>query len=311
MTTQTEVAQTFACFGSTCGAHVMGEGPAGDPADAVAAVRRRLLDWHGRFTRFSPSSELSVLNDDRRAEVAVTPFMARFVEAAVGAAYETGGLVDPTLLRPLEDLGYRGESAAPLSLDLALRLTPVRAPAAPAARAAWRDVVVDRERSTVTRPPGVALDSGGIAKGLFADVLAEDLDGCDAFAVDCGGDLRLGGVAGRGREVRVESPHDGRILHTYALVAGGVATSGIGRRSWLGTDGRAKHHLLNPATGRPAFTGIVQVTALAPTALRAEIRAKAALLTGPAGARRWLPDGGVVVYDDGAFDVVRSTLLTD
>ncbi len=83
-----------------------------------------------------------------------------------------------------------------------------------------------------------------------------------------------------------------------------MATSGIGRRSWLDGRGRPAHHLLDPATGRPAYTGVVQVTALAPTALEAEIRAKAAILAGPDRAREWLPDGGVVVYDDCTAEVL-------
>ena len=58
------------------------------------------------------------------------------------------------------------------------------------------------------------------------------------------------------------------------------------------------------AAGRPAFTGIVQATAVAPTALEAEVRAKAALLSGPAGAAGWLPDGGVLVFDDGQHAVL-------
>ena len=83
-----------------------------------------------------------------------------------------------------------------------------------------------------------------------------------------------------------------------------MATSGIGRRSWLGSDGRPAHHLLDPATGRPAFTGLVQATAVAPSALQAEVRAKAALLAGPREAARWLPDGGVLVLDDGSHRVL-------
>jgi thiamine biosynthesis lipoprotein len=94
-------------------------------------------------------------------------------------------------------------------------------------------------------------------------------------------------------------------LHVYALASGGVATTGIGRRSWLDADGRPAHHLLDPASGRPAFTGIVQVTALAPSALDAELRAKAALLSGPRGARAWLPDGGVIVLDDGSHAIIH------
>jgi thiamine biosynthesis lipoprotein len=84
-----------------------------------------------------------------------------------------------------------------------------------------------------------------------------------------------------------------------------VATSGIGRRSWIGPDGLRAHHLLDPSTGRPAHTGVVQATALAPTAADAEVRAKAALLSGREGAREWLAHGGVLVFDDGSQLVVE------
>jgi thiamine biosynthesis lipoprotein len=152
---------------------------------------------------------------------------------------------------------------------------------------------------TVTRPPGVRLDSGGTAKGLCGDALAPHLGRHAAFAVDACGDIRFGGAVRVPREVRVQSPFDGRLVHVFELTGGAVATSGIGRRSWLDAGGAPAHHLLDPATGRPAFTGIVQVTALAPTGVDAEALAKAALLSGPRAAERWLVHGGVVIYDDG------------
>jgi thiamine biosynthesis lipoprotein len=88
-----------------------------------------------------------------------------------------------------------------------------------------------------------------------------------------------------------------------------VATSGIGRRSWLDESGGPAHHLLDPATGRPAYTGIVQATALAPSALEAEALAKAAVLAGPARAPRWLRHGGAIVLDDGSHRVFQPPLL--
>jgi hypothetical protein len=48
----------------------------------------------------------------------------------------------------------------------------------------------------------------------------------------------------------------------------------------------------------------VQATALAPTALEAEILAKSALLSGPEGAKDWLPFGGVLVPVEGEAEVV-------
>jgi thiamine biosynthesis lipoprotein len=48
------------------------------------------------------------------------------------------------------------------------------------------------------------------------------------------------------------------------------------------------------------------VTALAPSALEAEWLSKAALLSGPSRARNWLTHGGVIVGDDGTFDVIEA-----
>jgi thiamine biosynthesis lipoprotein len=112
--------------------------------------------------------------------------------------------------------------------------------------------------------------------------------------------VRLGGADALPRPVHVAGPFGDEGLHTVELADGGVATSGITRRSWLDARGRPAHHLLDPATGSPAFTGVVQATAIAPTALEAEVRAKAAVLSGPDAALCWLPHGGVVVFDDGS-----------
>jgi FAD:protein FMN transferase len=307
-----EAIEQFDCFGGSCAVLVAGDGPAGTAHGAAGRVRRRLLAWHDQFSRFVPSSELSRLNADPRGVVPVSATMARFVATALGAASATDGLVDPTLVEDLENAGYRGDlSWESLPLSRALLLAPARAAAHPSAVGAWAQIEVDRTARTVTRPPGVRLDSGGIFKGLCGDMLAGVLGRHVSFAVDAAGDVRFGGVGGWRRPVRVTSPFDGSLAHVFELVHGAAATSGIGRRSWMGADGRPAHHLLDPATGRSAFTGIVQVTALAPTGVEAEIRSKAALLSGPAAAADLLADGGVVVLDDGTLQVVEpSTALT-
>ena len=85
---------------------------------------------------------------------------------------------------------------------------------------------------------------------------------------------------------------------------GAVATSSILARRWRGPDGRPAHHLLDPATGRPAFTGLVQVSALAPSGVEAEAVAKAALLAGPRELVHRLPHGGIAVHDDGRTTII-------
>ena len=302
-----EVADTFDCFGSSCSILLSIDGREDLALDAVAEARRRLGHWHGRFSRFLPDSELSLLNRDPRERVPISRMMAAIARASCLAGGMTGGLIDATLVDEIESAGYAGDLGHRLPLALALKLAPARTPAAPRAHPGWERIEVDTHELICTRPRGVKLDSGGLAKGLFADVLAGTMADRASFAVNCAGDLAIGGTEGVTRPVNVESPFDGSVLHTFNLKRTGVATSGIGRRSWLDGAGRPAHHLLDPSTGRPAFTGIVQVTALAPSALVAEIRAKAALLSGPSGASRWLPDGGVIVFDDATHRVLEPT----
>jgi thiamine biosynthesis lipoprotein len=302
-TLPTEHRETFPCFGSQCTVIVADANPACAPA-AVRRARARLLDWHARFSRFEPASELSQLNRDPRLTVPVSPLMRRIVEASVEAARRTGGLVDPTLMQEIERAGYTDHLEPPahraiLKLDRAT-------PAGPHPDRRWRAVRTDRRAGTVTRPPGTMFDDGGIAKGVFADELAASLAGHDAFVVDCGGDLRLGGTAALPREVHVAAP-TGERLHTLTLTDGAVATSGITKRAWTGPDGRPAHHLLDPRTGRPAFTGIVQATALAPTATEAEALSKAALVSGLELAGRRLTYGGLLVLADGCVQLWRSS----
>jgi thiamine biosynthesis lipoprotein len=304
-----EAQRTFPCFGGTVTVHVRATDEARSTA-AVEQARRFLLDAHDRLSRFRPDSELSRLNRDPRAEVPATPLLRSLAAAVAIAGANSGGLVDATLLDEIEGAGYRESlsEGTPIPLAKALASRARRAPASPRPAPRWRSVGADEGAGTVVRPPGVAIDSGGIAKGLLADLLAAEFADHLAYAVDCCGDVRIGGSAGLERRVRVDDPFGGEPIHELPMIAGAAATSGIGRRCWRGPDGRPAHHLLDPRSGEPAFTGIVQATALAETALLAETRAKAALLSGPDSAAAWLPDGGVLVHDNGEPEVVPAGL---
>lgn len=299
----------FCCFGSRAGVYVGGRTSDGRAADLAARrARRQLLEVHARLSRFDPDSELSRLNRDPRSTVPASPLLRRFARAVVTAGELSGGLVDATLLAELEALGYAEsrEGEGGLAAAEILRSAPPRR-AARGAGGAWRRIEVDDCAGTISRPPGLRLDSGGIAKGLAADIAGAPLERHATYAVDCAGDMRIGGATGVPRAVGVDDPDGPGLLTTLEVTSGGVATSGISRTSWRREAGAPAHHLLDPSTGRSAYTGALQVTALAPTALEAEVLAKTALLRGPAGARLALRHGGVVVLDDRSVEVVPET----
>ena len=281
--------QTFSCFGSRCGLWVTGDGA----AEAVDDARRCLENWHVRFSRFIASSELSRLNADPREVVPVSTTMTQLLRAVREAAEATGGLVDGTLAREIEAAGYRSDLAAPLPLDARAAARPA-APAGDAPRP-WREFARRRlgghapararVRQRRARQGPVRRPDRRAARGLRE--LRRRLRRRRP--------LRRPRARRRGRR-----PFGGAPLHRFRLRAAASPRAASAGAAGSAPDGRPAHHLLDPATGRPAFTGVVQATALAPTAVEAEWRAKAAVLSGPEAARDWLPHGGVVVLDDGS-----------
>ncbi len=279
---------TFQAMGSHVRLLIGAPGPRMPPASVAAEQGRRFVeDFDATLSRFRPDSELSRLNADRRERVPASELMRRAVAAGVCAAERSGGLVDPTLAGEIERAGYASSRAGMPGLPLgeALAGAPARRPARPRLDRRWRDFEVDDVAGEVVRPPGLRFDTGGIGKGLAADMLAATLSGYSRFVVDCGGDIRIGGADAIAHpyEVFVEHPITGGRAHLLRLGSGGVATSGINVRIWRDAEGRCLHHLLDPASGEPAWTGLVGATALGATALEAETLSKAALLSGPEG----------------------------
>src|SRR4051794_33692476 len=287
-------------------------------------TRARIDAAEAALSRFRPGSELNLLNADPRTAVPVSPLLRETVAAAIWAVERSGGLVDATLLGELERHGYEAtwDAARRADLDAALAAAPARRPAGPApapaaARArrragpaTWRvaDRLATDDHGRVARVPGVRLDPGGLAKGMAADLAAAALPAGVRYAISCGGDVAVGG--GDPWEVAVRSARGDQEVHRLRLRAGGVATSGIAARIWRRPHGGFAHHVLDPGTGRPAWTGLVAVSAVAESALEAEVLAKAALLSGPLGARGLLrPRGGVLQHDDGRVEVIAPPVV--
>ena len=296
------------------GSHVrllIGEpGPGMAPAPAAAEQARQLIvEFDATLSRFKPESELCALNADPRECVPASELLRTAVKAGLEAAQRSGGLVDPTLVGEIETASYvasrAGVPGAPLGAALAE--APARRPARPSPTQEWRHIEVDDAAGTITRPPGLRFDTGGAGKGLAADLIASRLRGYSRFIVDCGGDIRLGGADAlvSPYEIFVEHPLTGERAFVLKLGSGAVATSGLNVRIWRDERGRYSHHLLDPATGEPAWTGLVGATALGDTAVEAETLSKAALLSGPEGGRRVLADrGGLLVHDNGRVELV-------
>jgi FAD:protein FMN transferase len=245
----------------------------GGPLSLLDAARDFIEDLEARWSRFRPTSEIS-LNAAAGHPMPVSPVTLALVQRAVEGACITDGRYDPTVLGAVIRAGYDrsfellGDEHRGGRSDLSL---------------GYERIVVDRSLAMVMLPTGVGFDPGGIGKGFAADVLVAELmsQGAAEVCANVGGDLRVeGDPPARGPwSIGVEHPMRERPAGIIGLRAGAVATTTRTRRTWGPRDDRS-HHLIDPATGQPARTGLVSATVVASEAWQAEVVAKAAFIAG-------------------------------
>jgi thiamine biosynthesis lipoprotein len=264
--------------------------------DAFVAAEQRVRQLEHSWSRFIDTSDISRVNQHPDTWVPVAADTIRLIDTMKLASRATGGRYDPTRLHELLAIGYT------TSIDDPMRFTMLLD--GPTSGATIEDVVVDHVDSAVLLPAGLALDPGGIGKGLAADIVVTELlaAGTAGALVSIGGDIAAAGTSPTdcGWPVTVDDPWDpGRPCTTLAVSAGGIATSSTRSRRWI-TDGREHHHVIDPATGHDAGTDLAAATVIANAGWLAEAHATAALLCGSHGVIDYLDRhdlAGVAVTD--------------
>jgi thiamine biosynthesis lipoprotein len=292
-------ATRFRALGTT--AEVIATRP--DAAAAAVEILKRLLDdVDAAASRFRPDSELALVEQQPGRPTCVSELLGQLIAAALRAARQTDGLVDPTVGSALVALGYDRDFDEVARDGVAVR--GLRAPG-------WRTIAWNPLRREVTIPPGVQLDFGATAKAWAADRAAAVIQQATGspVLVNLGGDIAIAGEPPAGGwAVQIADDHAEPLsadAETIALTSGGLATSTSAVRNWQ-RGGRTVHHIVDPATGEPAPPVWRTVSVVAASALDANTASTAAMVMGRS-APAWLERLGLaarLVATDGA--VVRT-----
>jgi thiamine biosynthesis lipoprotein len=280
--------------------------PDGRPDRAVADARRviaRIDRWAARLSRHSGTSDLSALNADGRSAVPVRPTLASALLAGLVAADASEGFTDITLL----DARLTAEGVG-------------NSPARPSRAADWQIDTGRRGSAIVSRPPGLRFDLGGVGKGWLADRALHLMSNWPSALIDADGDLAISCAPGNCWEIGIDDPREPdsqlaflrfQVPSRGAPARWGLATSGTSIHRWT-VAGVKTHHLIDPRTGRPAVTDIVQATVIAGSTLRAEALAKAAVIAGREAGFALLArahaEGAVLLTSTGEVLALPSTL---
>ncbi|GAB5404027.1 MAG: hypothetical protein Aurels2KO_22580 [Aureliella sp.] len=249
------------------------------------AVDTELAEVNAQMSTYIASSELSQFNNSSSTEwFEVSPDLVQVIEQAQKLSATTGGAFDVTV-GPLVDLwGFgpsRSRDSVPSEHEIsdALQLCGIEhlstRPMPPAIKKAI---------------PSLRVDLSAIAKGHGVDRVAAELErmGIRSYFIEIGGEIRAAGAKTHDSPWRagVEKPiEDGReLLSAVDLADEALATSG-NYRNFYEADGKKYWHTLDPRTGLPARSSVLQASVKAKTCAEADAIATAMMVLGEEGLK--------------------------
>ena len=226
--------------------------------DAEEEVRR--LD--ALLSRTSGSSEVSMLNGAGGEMVPVGAEICTLIQTAGDFTEATGGAFDITIATVVSAWGFTTDS--------------YQVPDREALQTLLESVGMEHVHlsgGSARLDPGTMIDLGGIAKGYTADRVAEIFQehAVPRGKVELGGNILVIGDKpdGTAWRVGVQDPKhpdeaDGLVC-VLNLTDAFAVTSGSYQR-YFEQDGKRYHHIIDPATGCPADSGLTSVTVVADSA---------------------------------------------
>jgi FAD:protein FMN transferase len=276
------------------------DNPSPAAGDKLERVPGWFEAWEESLSRFREASELSRFNQHTGDAVPVSQVLWDVLQASLRAYEESDGLISPAVYDAVLAAGYThsfdpSESPLPAPIEPPIAVLPEP----------LEGIRMDYPSHTVTMPPELRLDFGGIAKGWAAHQAAQRLKAYGPALLDAGGDIAITGLQADGEPwpVGVADPfHPDENLEVLLLGRCGVATSGRDYRKWQ-QGGTWKHHIIDPRTGQPAATDVLTASVIAPNVMDAEVAAKVVLVLGSRHGLEWIEArpslSALVVLEDG------------
>lgn len=236
------------------------------------AVYELANDLEAKWSRYISTSEVMFLNNNPDSMHEVSDATLRLVNEMKNGFDVTNGLYSGNILGELIDLGFAQSRINPENVTNWKARTKTSADLS--------DVTIDLEAKSVSVPSGVALDAGGIGKGLAADLMSDYAMqlGVMGVAVFAGGDVAVKGMApdAAGWTVKISDPRDvENFIDSVVLSRGGLATSGP-----MGWQIDTAHHIIDPRTNTSSDSDVLQATVIAQNASQAEVLSKMCVILG-------------------------------
>ncbi len=269
----------------------------GGDENTLDQAEARVRELEAQWSVTEENSEICALNRGGRAEL--SPETAELLGAALDMCRRTDGALDISTYPVLRAWGFTtGEYSVPGGEAIAALL-----PLVDYGRVAL-------EAGAAALPPGMEIDLGSVAKGYTGDALAALLKqgGAASALLDLGGNIQAVGSKPDGSpwRVAIRDPAGDGNIGVVEVVDQAVVTSG-GYERYFEEDGVRYWHIIDPATGWPARSGLTSVTVVGESGLLCDGLSTALFVMGREGAlehwRQHRDFEAVLVSEDGSVTI--------
>ncbi len=246
----------------------------GDNApDAVSAAEQRIRDIEKALSATDAQSDIYRVNHSGGNTTVISADTAELLSFTLDVAERTGGALDPTVYPLLLAWGFTTEENRVPAKDEIARLLECTG---------YENVSLSD--TAVTLPQGFMLDMGAVGKGYAGDKAAQTLSehGVASALLDLGGNIQAIGTKPDGSPWRIalRDPSGGGTVGILELCGMAAVTSGAYERYFTNEDGNIYGHIIDPKTGCPAESDLMQVTVIAGSGAYADALSTALYVTG-------------------------------
>ena len=222
-----------------------------DAEAALELAEARIQELENLWSVTGEGSEIYAANHSGGQSVPVSTDTEELLRFALHMARETSGALEPTIYPVLTAWGFTTDNYQIPEQEELDRLLE---------RVDYEAIILTD--SAVTVPDGMMLDLGAVGKGYAADETAAILreNGVTSALLDFGGNIMTVGSKPDGTPWRigVRDPDTEGNLGVLEVADQSVVVSGGYEKYFVGEDGERYWHIIDPETGYPARSGLVQ-----------------------------------------------------
>ena len=199
-----------------------------------------------------PDSEVYTINANGSGTL--TGSAKEVMEGALDMCRRTGGALDLSIYPIVRAWGFTTGSYQVPSEDEIQALLPL---------VDYAKIQYDPASGSVSIPAGMEIDLGSVGKGYAAGQAAQLLrdSGVTSALLNFGGNVQTVGCKPDGSpwQIAIKDPQGGTPMMVLSIDDQAVVTSG-GYERYFEQDGQTYWHIMDPATGHPADSGLLSVT---------------------------------------------------